>query len=71
MRISDEEVLEFQSLYKERLGVDLSWEDARAKATSLVRMMHLTYMPMTLDEYQKYKNEDEYQYEPTRPENIQ
>lgn len=38
MRLSDEDIAEFQRLYKERYGIDISKEDAREQGMRLVQL---------------------------------
>lgn len=68
MKLDDSDVLAFQKLCKQKLGIDLAWSDAQAQAIGLVRLMKLTYKPMKISEYESLKNEDENEYEQSRPE---
>ncbi len=49
--LSDEQVTTFQTLYKNRYGKDLSREEACEKGIKLIRLIELTYRPMTETEY--------------------
>lgn len=48
--ITDEHITQYQELYRERFGKELSREDARDQGTKLVRLMQLIYKPMTQEE---------------------
>ncbi len=54
-RITDQDVLEFQELYKKHFGKDLSREDARKQATDLVIMVGRTYKPISVEQYQEFR----------------
>jgi len=45
MVLSDENVKEFQELYKEHFGKEISKEDARENGTKLLRLIALLYRP--------------------------
>ena len=51
--LSDEQVTEFQMLYKKQFGKEIDKQEALEKGSKLVRMMQLIYKPMTETEYQK------------------
>lgn len=51
--LSDEQITKFQDLYKVRFGKDISREDALEQGIKLIRLVELTYKPMTNLEYQK------------------
>ena len=51
--LTDEDVCEFQKLYKVRFGKDITYEEAYEQGVKLVRLLELIYTPMTLDEYQR------------------
>jgi hypothetical protein len=50
MRLEGKHIAAFQSLYKQRFGVEISDEDAREQGTKLLRLVQLIYKPMTHDE---------------------
>jgi len=51
MRLTDEHITQFQTLYKERFGAEISREDAHEKGIKLLRLMSLIYKPMTEEEF--------------------
>lgn len=58
MQLSDENIAEFQQLYKIRYGKEISRELALEQGIKLLRLMKRIYRPMTEVEYeeiQKYR----------------
>jgi hypothetical protein len=53
--LSKEQIAKFKKLYKKRFGKDLSDAEAYESAIKLVRLVELTYKPMTKAEYKKLK----------------
>ncbi len=53
MLVSEEDVQEFQALYKKHFGRDINRAEALAKAIQLLRTVELTYKPMTEQELEK------------------
>ena len=51
--LSDEDVAEFQKIYKEHFGKEISKEDAYTKGATLLRLVQLIYRPITLEQYKK------------------
>lgn len=51
MFLSDEEVTEFQAIYRKNFGKEISREDARERGTKLVRLFEIIYKPMTKKEF--------------------
>lgn len=51
--ISDEQITKYQTLYKNRYGKDISREEAYEQGVKLIRLVELTYTPMTEAEYQQ------------------
>jgi hypothetical protein len=49
--ISQEALEEFKAIYKKQFGIELSNQDALAKATKLLTLMKLVYKPITKEEY--------------------
>ena len=49
--LSDEQIEKFQMLYKNKLGIEISHEDAYEKGAKLMRLVELVYVPMTEYEY--------------------
>lgn len=54
--ITDEHITQYQELYLQRFGKELSREDARDQGTKLVRLMQLIYKPMTQEELNETLN---------------
>lgn len=54
--LSDEQVKQFQALYRECFGKKISKEEAYKKGASLLRLVELVYRPMTKKEYEQLKN---------------
>jgi len=51
--LSDDQIKQFQSLYKNRFGKKISREEALEQGSKLLRLVELIYHPMTETEYQK------------------
>ena len=51
--LSDEQIKQFQILYKNRFGKEISREEAYEKGAKLVRLVELIYKPMTENEYKQ------------------
>ncbi len=51
--LSDEQIIKFQMLYKNRFGKEISRQEAYEKGAKLIRLVELIYKPMTEAEYQK------------------
>ena len=49
--LTDEDITNFQALYKSELGKDISREEAHEKGLKLVTLMSAVYKPMTQEEY--------------------
>ena len=52
MVLSDEDILKFQALYRNELGIEISREDAYEKGIKLLELMSAVYKPITENEYQ-------------------
>ena len=52
MVLSDEDIIKFQAIYRNRFGKEISKEDAYEKGIKLLRLMSIVYKPMTETEYQ-------------------
>jgi len=46
MRLTNEEIAEFQRLYKEKFGQEISREEAVDQGIDLVNLIRLTYQPL-------------------------
>lgn len=49
--LSDEQITKYQTLYKNRFGIEISREEAFDKGIKLIRLVELIYKPMTEAEY--------------------
>jgi hypothetical protein len=43
--LSDEQIIKFQTLYKNRFGKEISREEAIKRGTKLIRLIELIYKP--------------------------
>lgn len=59
MHLSNEHILQFQTLYKECFGKEISMEEAHEKGLKLLRLVQLTYEPMTKEEFLQVRKEIE------------
>lgn len=50
MTLSDEKVIEFQKLYKEHFGKDISKEDAYENGIKLLELISILYRPKPIEE---------------------
>jgi hypothetical protein len=51
--LSDDQIIKFQTLYKNRFSKDISREQAYEKGAKLIRLVELIYKPMTEADYQQ------------------
>jgi len=51
--LSDEQIIKFQTLWKNRFDKEISREEAYEKGVKLIRLVELIYKPMTKTEYQQ------------------
>lgn len=49
--LTDEQVMKFQTIYKNRFGKEISREDALSGGIKLVRLMKLIYTPISEKEF--------------------
>lgn len=66
--LSNEQVAEFQKLYRRRFGKEIGFKEAYESGIKLIRLVKLIYKPMTEEEHQKLqerrkqiKNENYYE----------
>lgn len=52
--ITDSDVKEYQSIYKEKFGKEIDSTEARAQLSKLVRQMEIVYQPITKEQFDKY-----------------
>ena len=55
MVLSDENIIAFQSLYKEHFAKDLSKEEAYEQGMKLLSLVSIVYRPMTAKDFEKFK----------------
>lgn len=51
MALSDDDIINFQALYKSEFGMEISREDAYEKGMKLIGLMSAIYKPMTEKEH--------------------
>ena len=51
MVLSDEDIIKFQTIFKNEFGIEINKEDAYEKGIKLLRLMSIVYKPMTEEEY--------------------
>ena len=51
--LHEAKIIKFQELYKKHFGMDISRKEALEKGTVLLRLVQLTYKPITKTEYQR------------------
>ena len=56
MHLTDEQITQFQRLYKKHFGADISKEQAHEEGIKLVRLMQLIYKPMPKEECEALQN---------------
>jgi isopropylmalate/homocitrate/citramalate synthase len=49
--LSDEQIQKFQTIHKEKLGIELTREEAYESFAKLIRLLELVYKPMTKAEF--------------------
>ena len=54
MELTDEQIAQFQKLYKQRFGKELCYEDAKDSGIRLIRLVKIIYKPITKEEYTKH-----------------
>lgn len=51
--LTDKHISNFQEIYKEQLGVDISKEEAQKQGLQLLQLVRTVYQPLTQEEYEK------------------
>lgn len=54
--LTDEQITNFQTLYRNRFGKEISRADALDGGIKLIRLMRIIYKPITEEEFNKFKN---------------
>lgn len=57
--LSEEQVTNFQAIYRNKFGREISREDALEKGARLVRLMQIIYQPITEQELLEFKKRRE------------
>lgn len=52
MKLTDKQIEDFQLLWKNRFGYDISRKEAFEQGIKLVRLMELIYQPMTVSDFE-------------------
>ena len=52
MVLSDENIIEFQKLYREHFGKDISKEDAYNQGSKLLRLISILYRPKNAENFE-------------------
>ena len=55
MKLDEQDITKFQDLYFNRYGIHLSKDEALEKGLGLVRLVQLTYKPMTQKQFQEFQ----------------
>jgi hypothetical protein len=55
MVLSDENIVDFQTLYKEHFGKDITKEEAYEQGMKLLSLISIVYRPMTSEDFEKFK----------------
>ena len=53
MVLSDENIIAFQKLYRERFEKDISKEDAYSQGSKLLKLVSILYRPKTAEDFEK------------------
>ncbi|HOX10365.1 MAG TPA: hypothetical protein P5323_00170 [Candidatus Moranbacteria bacterium] len=56
---TSEQIEKFQTIYKNRFGIEISRDEAFEKGVRLVRLVKLIYKPMTKQNYLELKKRQE------------
>lgn len=54
--LSAVQIVEFQKLYKLKFGKKISKKEAYKQGAKLIRLVEITYQPITKNEYEKNKS---------------
>jgi len=57
--LSEEQVTNFQAIYRSKFGREISREDALEKGARLVRLMQIVYQPITEQELLEFQKRRE------------
>ena len=51
--LSEEQIKEFQTIYKSYYGKEISHDEAYEQGSKLIQLIEIIYKPMTKDEFQR------------------
>jgi hypothetical protein len=54
MQLTEADIKKYQELVKEHTGQELDYDTAAQFAQSLIRLVQMTYKPMTKEQFKKY-----------------
>jgi hypothetical protein len=57
MMLSDENIIDFQKLYKEHFGKDLNKKEAYEQGMKLLQLVSIVYRPMTAEDFEKLQTQ--------------
>ncbi len=57
--LSDEQIIKFQKIWKDRFGREISKEEEYEQRAKLLRLVELTYKPITQEEYNQLEKRRE------------
>lgn len=55
MELSEEDITEFQEIYKEEFGEEISREESYNKAIRMLRLLEVVYKPSTKEEWEELR----------------
>ena len=53
MKLLGTDILEFQEMCKEHLGLELTWEESQDQAIKLVGLIQIVHRPMSVEDYER------------------
>lgn len=59
MEISPEQLDKFRAIYRSKFGIELTPQEALEKATQLLRLMQITYQPITEADHDRVRTRRE------------
>lgn len=54
--LTNEQIIKFQMLYKNRFGKEIGQKEALERGIKLLRLVELIYKPITREEYKQLQN---------------
>lgn len=59
MELSEEDITEYQEIYKEQFGEEVSREEAYKQGINLLRLLEVVYKPSTKEEWEELRKRSE------------